>query len=65
MTIRNIKISMNDYMSIKFPRSYQTANRICNSISRNLKREIDESEIGYLAIHIERVLCDELDSSNK
>ena len=55
-----LKISMNDYMSIKFPRSYQTAQNICDRISHNLKKEMDELEIGYLAIHIERVLYDEM-----
>lgn len=57
-----LKLSMNDYMSIKFPRSFHTAESICNKIAQNLKREVDELEIGYLAIHIERVLYDELDS---
>ena len=57
-----LKLNMNDYMSIKFPRSFQTAESICNKIAQNLKREVDELEIGYLAIHIERVLYDELDS---
>lgn len=61
----HLKISMNDYMSIKFPRSYETANRICNKIAKNLKRSVDELEIGYLAIHIERVLYDELDSQKR
>lgn len=55
-----LKISMNDYMSIKFPRSYQTAQSICDRIAANLKREVDELEIGYLAIHLERVLYDEM-----
>lgn len=55
-----LKLSMNDYMSIKFPRSFQTAESICKKIAQNLKREVDELEIGYLAIHIERVLYDEI-----
>lgn len=58
-----LKLSMNDYMSIKFPRSFQTASNICNKIAQNLKREVDELEIGYLAIHIERVLYDEINVS--
>lgn len=57
-----LKIGMNDYMKIKFPESYETAQTICDRIAQNLKREVDEMEIGYLAIHIERVLYDEMDS---
>lgn len=60
-----LKLSMNDYMSIKFPRSFQTATSICDRIAQDLKCEVDELEIGYLAIHIERVLYDELDSQKK
>lgn len=58
-----LKISMNDYMSIKFPRSYQTAQNICDRIAHNLKKAVDELEIGYLAIHIERVLYDEINAN--
>ena len=60
-----LKISMNDYMSIKFPRSFETAKNICQKIEYNLKKSVDELEIGYLAIHIERVLYDELNSQKK
>ena len=55
-----LKISMNEYTSIKFPRSYQIAQQTCDTIAQILKHEIDKLEIGYLAIHIERVLNDEL-----
>lgn len=57
-----LKISMNDYMSIKFPRSYEAAQNICDKIAQNLKCEVDETEVGYLAIHIERVLYDEMNT---
>lgn len=57
-----LKISMNDYMSIKFPRSYEAAQNICDKIAQNLKRGVDETEVGYLAIHIERVLYDEMNT---
>lgn len=60
-----LKISMNDYMSIKFPHSYQMAQKICKCVAENLKVPVDELEIGYLAIHIERVLYDELDSQKR
>lgn len=60
-----LKISMNDYTSIKFPRSFETARRICRIIAENLRCDVDEPEIGYLAIHIERVLYDELDSKKQ
>ena len=54
-----LKIGMNDYMKNKFSQSYELAQKICDKVSANLKKKIDEVEIGYLAIHIERVLYDE------
>ncbi|SHJ56799.1 PRD domain-containing protein [Hespellia stercorisuis] len=57
-----LKVSMNDYMEQKFPLAFETATRICDGISSSLKRPLDEIEIGYLAMHIERVADDERES---
>lgn len=57
-----LKINMNDYMGIKFPNAFQIAERVCKQVERNLKCEMDEVEIGYLAMHIERVANEELDA---
>lgn len=56
-----IKLNMNDYMSVKFPKEFEIATVICDKVSQNLKCNIDEAEIGYLAMHIERVTSGELD----
>lgn len=58
----SLKLNMNDYMRVKFPQAFQTAKHICDEISESLKHPLDEVEIGYLAMHIERVICDELDN---
>lgn len=49
-----LKVNMNDYMSVKFPKSFQIAKKVCDQIAHNLKCEMDEVEIGYLAMHVER-----------
>ncbi|MDO4325474.1 MAG: PRD domain-containing protein [bacterium] len=54
-----LKLNMNDYMKIKFPDSYQMAESVCKKISKSIHCELDSVEIGYLALHIERVLDDE------
>lgn len=54
-----LKVNMNDYMGIKFPQAFRMAEKICRQVGHNLKRELDEVEIGYLAMHIERVADDE------
>lgn len=55
-----LKLNMNDYMEMKFPKSFQIAQNICDNISAALKCPLNESEIGYLAMHIGRVISDEL-----
>lgn len=55
-----LKVSMNDYMEVKFPESFGMAQQICDQIRHNMNIELDEVEIGYLAIHIERVVYEEL-----
>lgn len=57
-----LKLNMNDYMEIKFPKAFQIARQVCDEIGHSLKRNLDEVEIGYLAMHIERVTNDEIQS---
>jgi transcriptional antiterminator len=54
-----LKLNMNDYMEIKFPESFRIATTVCDHLSHYLKKPLDEVEIGYLAMHIERTASDE------
>ncbi|WP_297428033.1 PRD domain-containing protein [Clostridium sp.] len=56
-----IKLDMNDYISERFPKSFEIAEYICKKLGRELKKEVKPVEIGYLAMHIERVFADELE----
>ena len=51
-----LKVNMNDYMSVKFPKAFQAAKRICEEMEKRLKLPMEEIEIGYLAMHIERIM---------
>ena len=53
-----LKLNMNDYMSVKFPTSYAMAKEVCRHLEKQLHHPLDEVEIGYLAMHIERVAMD-------
>lgn len=55
-----LKLNMNDYMEVKYPEAFRTAAMICDEVGRSLKCQLDEVEIGYLAMHIERVVNDEM-----
>lgn len=54
-----LKLNMNDYMSVKFPKSYTMAEEICDRLAHQIHHELNEAEVGYLAMHIERVLMEE------
>jgi transcriptional antiterminator len=56
-----IKLDMNDYIKERFQKSFEIAENICKKLGRELNKEIKEVEIGYLAMHIERVFSDELE----
>ena len=62
-TIKNepIKLDMNDYIKERFPRAFGIAKDICRRLETKLKKEVKAVEIGYLAMHIERVFSDELE----
>lgn len=60
-----LKLNMNDYMEVKFPQAFQTAKTICEQVGHSLRCPLNEVEIGYLAMHIERVASDELESRNE
>lgn len=50
-----LKVDMNSYIAHNFPKSFEIAKDVCQGLAKNLKTELPESEIGYLAMHIERV----------
>ena len=56
-----IKLDMNDYIKERFPESFEIAEDICRKLGSELNKELKEVEIGYLAMHIERVFSDELE----
>ena len=55
-----IKLDMNDYIKQRFQKSFKIAEDICRKLGSELNKEIKNVEIGYLAMHIERVFSDEL-----
>lgn len=65
MSSEKLKVNMNDYMKIKFPEAYQMAESVCRQVGHSLGCELEEVEVGYLAMHIERVASDELDTGKE
>ena len=46
---------INDYIEIKFPKAFAIATTVCDHLGANIGIQPGEREIGYLAMHIERV----------
>lgn len=55
-----IKLDMNDYIKERFKKSFEIAEGICKKLGKGLNKKVEEVEIGYLAMHIERVFSDEI-----
>ena len=55
-----LKVNMNDYMEVKFPKAFDISRTICDEVGQSIKKTLDETEIGYLAMHIERVVSEEI-----
>ena len=55
-----VSINMNDYIESKFPEAYMTAKKVCDMLGKSIGKELDEMEIGYLAMHIERIYSEEI-----
>ena len=60
MTGEELKLDMNEYIEKQFPNSFQIADSVCKHLSRALGIELPEIEIGYLAMHIERVCASQI-----
>lgn len=56
-----LKMSLNDYMSVKYPEEFALADTICGQIGKTIGCTLKDAEIGYLAMHICRVTSGELD----
>ena len=51
-----LKMNINDYMSVKFPEAFQAAKKICEEMEASLKLPMEDIEVGYLAMHMERMM---------
>ena len=46
----------NDFIFQNYPRTGEAAKKVCDYMSRQLKQPVAKEEIGFLAIHIQRVI---------
>ena len=57
-TGEKLNLDMNEYMLDQYPQAYEIAAEICKNLEGCIGHKLDETEIGYLAMHIQRVYKD-------
>lgn len=50
-----LMVDISPYAKAEFYQSYQIAEDLCNELSKKINCEFSDIEVGYLAVHIERV----------
>ena len=55
-TNEQLQMDISEFTKNKFPFAYEQAIRMCDNLSKVLHKELPESEVGYLALHLERIL---------
>ena len=64
-TNEKLQMDISEFTKDKFPFAYEQACHMCNALSRVLKKELPETEVGYLALHLERILSSTIHYSKK
>lgn len=55
-TNEELQMDISEFTKDKFPFAYEQAKNMCEALSVVLKKELPETEVGYLALHLERIL---------
>lgn len=59
-TKEKLQMDISEFTREKFPFAYEQAKEMCLRLSNVINKAIPESEVGYLALHLERILSSEL-----
>ena len=51
-----LQMDISEFTKDKFPFAYEQASNMCEALSKVLKKKLPEREVGYLALHLERIL---------
>ncbi len=51
-----LQMDISSFTKDKFPFAYERARLLCEELSKVLNKELPDSELGYLALHLERIL---------
>lgn len=51
-----VNIELNDFIRCKYSKAGQISEVICHYIEKKLEKKLDKEEVGFLAIHIQRIM---------
>lgn len=54
-----LKVNMNAYIMQNYPKAYEIASVICEHMGKAVNKVLADVEIGYLAMHVQRVMGEE------
>ena len=57
-----LQMDITEFTKEKFPFAYEQARELCEQLSKVLHKELPDSELGYLALHLERILSSTITS---
>ena len=63
-TNEDLNMDISEFTKTNYPFAYKQATKICRELTKVLAKEVPEVEIGYLALHLERILSQELANAN-
>ncbi|MEG0273823.1 PRD domain-containing protein [Amedibacillus sp. YH-ame10] len=55
-TNEKLQMDISEFTKEKFPFAYEKAKDVCEALSKTLSKNLPDNEIGYLALHLERIL---------
>lgn len=59
-TEEKLQMDIGDFTKERFPFAYNQAKDICEQLAKVMNKNIPDSEVGYLALHLERIISIEL-----
>lgn len=52
-----VNVDLNDFVKTKYPKALKIAEKICGNMEEKLQKTVMPEEIGFLAIHIQRMIA--------
>lgn len=62
-TNEKLQMDISEFTKDKFPFAYEQAGHMCDALAKALNKELPKAEVGYLALHLERILSSTIEQN--